>query len=374
MNRKIRVLAVILLLLFLAGCGGSEAVWSPLTGEGHIRIAVLGDDDFYLEGGTTEAMELAAEDFRQETGVPIDLVYCDDDADYHKAIAWAKSLAAHPEITAVISKQEIDFIDTVADMLEDAKKPYVVLSGCYNHTIEHGYDYLLADFIHARAAGKIMGRYVTSRGFRRAAFCHSDTEYEEDELKGFQDQVSGTDTVLADTVVGPFTQQEFNVAYARWVALGIDVVCVSNYYVMNSDLVRMLRQEGSDIQVVSDYVMETTEDIEKNGAYMDGTVIVPLYIVGQGADDGTQARFQEKYGMEMLEVAIQAYDIVQMLGRAAISEPQTPEDLMAALKSKTGYRGISGTIRFDQSGALLSSESRVLRFSNGGFRPLGGEE
>ena len=194
MNRKIRVLAVILLLLFLAGCGGSEAVWSPLTGEGHIRIAVLGDDDFYLEGGTTEAMELAAEDFRQETGLPIDLVYCDDDADYHKAIAWAKSLAADPEITAVISKQEIDFIDTVADMLEDAKKPYVVLSGCYNHTIEHGYDYLLADFIHARAAGKIMGRYVTSRGFRRAAFCHSDTEYEEDELKGFQDQVSGTDT------------------------------------------------------------------------------------------------------------------------------------------------------------------------------------
>ena len=123
----------------------------------------------------------------------------------------------------------------------------------------------------------------------------------EDELKGFQSEISDSGVALADTVVGPYTQEEFDIAYSRWQVLGIDVVCVSNYYSLNSDLVRMLRLKGSDIQVVSDYVMDTDYDIEQNGEYLDGTVIVPLYLTDDTAENDIKERYNEKYGFEMTE-------------------------------------------------------------------------
>lgn len=355
-------------LLAFCGCGQKSTEWKPMTDSGTIQIAVLGDDEFYSEGSAVEAMEMAAEDFYTRTGTQIELVFCDDDADYHKTIAYANELAENPDIAAVISKQEMDYVDTVADIFEDAKKPYIVTSGCYNHTIEKGYRFLLADFINAKSAGAIMAQYVTEQGYSKAAFCHSDTEYEEDELKGFQAVLNETSTVLVDTVVGPFTQEEFDIAYARWEALGVDVVCVSNYYVMNSDLVRMLREKGSDIQVVSDYVMETNEDIERNGTYLEGTVIVPLYIYQTAEVGEIQQRFQERYQVEMLEVAAQAYDLVDMLARQLSSGVTSSEKLMEGLKSQRGYDGILGTVRFDDNGALIAQDCRLLVFTEGAFR------
>ena len=43
--------------------------------------------------------------------------------------------------------------------------------------------------------------------------------------------------------------------------LGIDAVCISNYDIYNSDLIKMLREKGSDLQVIGDYVMDTEEEI-----------------------------------------------------------------------------------------------------------------
>lgn len=355
----------------LAGCTGcNEAieVWKPIGSGNTVQIAVIGDDEFYTDGGTVEAMELASSDFYNQIGIEVKVRYYDDDADYHKAIAYANEIAGDNDIAAVIIKEEIDFVDTVADIYEAAQKPFIITNGCYNHTIEKDYEYLLVDFINAKSAGSIMGQYVIDNGFQRAVFCHSDTEYEEDELKGFQSKIEDSPVVLIDTVVGPYTQEEFNIAYSRWQALGVDVICVSNYYSLNSDLVRMLRQKGSDIQVVSDYVMDTDYDIERNGEYLDGTVIVPLYLVGESADSSdVKSRFYETYGFEMLEREVQSYDLIYMLSTALNSGISDSSALMEVLKSEKGYEGLHGTVTYDTDGALIPSGDDILIYSNGGF-------
>lgn len=368
---KKRLAAVFCISCFLSGltgCNDAEMVWNPMT-DNVIKIAVTGDDEFYNNGQAIEGMELAAEDLLSETGVDIEIVTFDDDADYHKAIAYANKIAADSSIAAVIIKQEIDFVDVIADIYEKAQKPFIITNGCYNHTIENGYEYLIADFINAKIAGSIMAQYIIENDFRSVAFCHSDTEYEEDELKGMQAELSGSSVVLADTVVGPFTQEEFDIAYARWVSLGVDVVCVSNYFCYNSDLVRMLREKGSDIQVVSDYVMETEEDIALNGEYLDGTVIVPLYITGNTqAGKSVSERFRKTYGRDMLEDAAQCYDLVMILGNAFISGVNSPEEFMAEVKSEDGHEGLNGKVMFDENGALVPTGYDTLVFYDGTFR------
>lgn len=355
--------------VILTGCRDVQEVWKPVGEDNTIRLALTGDEEFYTESGNLEAMELAATDFYERTGISVEIVPYDDEADYHKAIACANEIVQDTGIAAVLVEQELDYIDTIADIYEEGKKPFVITTGCYNHTIDQGYRYLLADFINAGSAGEIMGRYVMEQGFRRVAFCHSDTEYEEDELKGLQESITGSATILADTVVGPYTREEFEIAYSRWEALGIDVVCVSNYYSLNSDLVRMLRQKGSELQVVSDYVMDTDEDIETNGEYMEGTVIVPSYLCGT-SEKGEQVeqRFKEKYGMVMPERAAQSYDLVMMLAEGLVSGIEDTSGLMDYLKREEGYEGIHGRVLFDEKGALIPRGDEVLVFSDGSFR------
>lgn len=356
--------------VLISGCGEKTTeAWKPKADNGEIRIAVVGDDEFYTTNGMSEALEMAAEDYSAANGTKVKILYYDDDADYHKAIACAQELAADTQISAVIVKDELDYIDTIADIYEEAQKPFIITNGCYDHTIEKKYQYMLADFISSANAGKIMGEYAIEKGYKRAAFCHSDTEYEEDELKGFQEKIADTALSLCDTVVGPFTQEEFDIAYLRWQALGVDVICVSNYYSLNSDLVRMLREKGSDIPVISDYVMDTDENIQKNGEHMEGVAIVPLYTVGKNSEETeVEKRFQEAYGKEMQEAAVQSYDIVGMLCQALDSGISKPSELMDILKSENGYNGLKGTVSYNANGELITSGNDILIFSDGAFR------
>lgn len=367
-KKHLMCLSTAAMMTVCTGCNEAIETWKPIGSGSTIQIAVVGNDEFYTDGGTVEAMQLASNNFYERTGITVDVLYYDDDADYHKAIAYANKIATDSNIAAVIIKEEIDFVDTVADIYEEAQKPFIITNGCYNHTIEKGYEYLLVDFINAKSAGTIMGQYVKNNRFQRAAFCHSDTEYEEDELKGFQAEIEGSSVTLADTVVGPYTQEEFDIAYSRWQTLGVDVVCVSNYYNLNSDLVRMLRQKDSDIQVVSDYVMYTDDDIQLNGKYLDGTVIVPLYILSDSDEKSDVAkRFYDTYGFEMTERAVQSYDLIDMLCTALNSGVSDSSGLMSVLKSEEGYEGIYGKVRFDENGALIPSGNDVQVFSDGGF-------
>lgn len=369
-KKNIVLLSFAALMPVFAGCKEEGETWKPVGSENAVGIAVVGDDKFYTDGGTVEAIELAADDFYSEYGVRINVTYYDDDADYHKAIAFANQIAADPDTAAVIIKEEIGFVETVADIYEAAKKPFIITNGCYNEVIDKGYEYLLVDFINAKAAGSTMGQYVKDNGFKRAVFCHSDTEYEEDELKGFQSRISDSQTVLVETVVGPYTREKFDTAYSRWRLLDADVICVSDYFILNSNIVKMLRQNGSDIQVVSDYVMDTDEDVRLNGGYLDGTVIVPLYGSGNIADDVSR-RYEERYGQEMLERAVQSYDLVYMLGSGLTSGISDPKELMDYMRSPDGHEGLYGTVYYDGRGALIPSGDDILVFSDGGFRSIG---
>lgn len=358
----------ILCMISFVGCGQEEVVWKPINEDNTIKIAILGDDEYIYDSGCMEAMELASSDFCKSSGITVDVVIYDDDADYNKGVGLAKEIANDGSIAAVIIKQELDYIDTTAEIFEDAQKPFIIASGCYEHTIDNGYKYMLVACINAETAGDIMADWVIQHGYKMVAFCHSDTEYEEDELKGFQAAIEKSDVCFADAFVGPYTQEEFDIAYARWKALGVDAVCISNYDILNSDLIRMLREKGSDIAVIGDYVMDTEDDIAANGDYMEGTAIVSMYI-NDNAENNKQIleAYMNTYGFEMSEKAMQSYDLIYMVAQKLVSDISKPLEFIASLKESNGYRGITGTVQFDENGCIVPNGSEILVFHEGAF-------
>ena len=365
--KKMCAIIIICSSILLSGCGDEKSSWQPVN-DGVIKIAVLGQEEYIVDNGAMEAMEMASEDFYEKTGVRIETVVYDDDADYNKGLMCAGKIAEDDSIGAVLVKQELDYIDATAEIFDAAGKAFILTNGCYERTINQGYEYMLVDCINARLAGSIMADYIENNGYKRVAFCHSDTEYEEDELKGLQKRLNDSESVLADTVVGPYTQEEFDIVYQRWLNLGIDIVCISNYDIYNSDLIKMLREKGSDIPVVGDYVMDTDEEIAANGKYLDGTAIVSMYINdNEMNNEQIKKRYEEKYGMEMSEKAIQSYDITYMLGMGLNSGISKSHELIDYMKNSEGYQGISGILKFDENGCLIPDGNEMLIFKNGMF-------
>ncbi len=330
---------------------------------------MVGDGAFCGLAGTPEAFELAAADAKAQTGLELQLSVFDDEADYNKAIARVREIADDPTIAAVIVKQELDYIDAAADSLDQAQKPFFITNGCYEHTIDAGYEYMLVDCISAAQAGSVMSRHILAHGYQRVAFCHSRTEYEEDELKGMYAALANSGATMVDACVGPYSPEELRVALRRWEALGVDVVCVSDYTCPNSELVRMLRQEGSALPVLSDYGMDTDDDLARNGAFLDGTSIVPLYGIAAAAQKpDVLERFSQRYGMEMSEHAVQTYDLVTMLAQQLAQRPTRPGQLVSGLREGR-HEGIYGDIFFDARGVLDPGGTYTLVFQDGRFRP-----
>lgn len=367
-KKSARMLAgLIICMLLTTACQKAEDTWVPVR-DGVIKIAVLGEESYMKDNGSMEAMELAADNFEEKTGVRIETVIYDDGADYNRGIACAREIAQDNSISAVLVKQELDYIDATAEIFDEAGKPFILTNGCYERTIDQAYEYMLVDCLNADLAGGIMAQYIQEKGYKTIAFCHSDTEYEKDELKGLQKHLDGSQAYLADTVTGPYTQEEFNAMYRRWMNLGIDAVCISNYDIYNSDLIKMLREKGSDLQVIGDYVMDTEEEIAVNGSYMEGTAIVGMYINDSDkTNEDIMKQFEETYGMEMSEKAIQSYDIISMLGEGLNSGIAQSKQLITYMKNHKGYEGISGTLRFDEKGCLIPNGDEILTFHNGVF-------
>ena len=371
-SRVIRGCLAVVMIILLSACSTAEEAWSAISDSNTIKIAILGDEEYIRDNGGMEAVELAAEDFRERTGLTLDAVIYNDEADYNLSISRAHEIADDPSIAAVIVKQELDYIDATAEIFENARKPFILTAGCYERTIDKQYQYMIVDCLNAQVAGSIMAQYVADQGYQYVAFCHSDTEYEEDELKGFQAEISGTAVRLADTMVGPYTQEEFDIAYARWQALGIEAICISDYNVNNSDLIRMLREKGSGIPVIGDYMMDTDEEIESNGRFMNGTAIAAMYVNSTSVNNqDVKDRFREKYGMEMSEKAILSYDIISILGDSAASGADSPEQLVANIKALDGYEGLSGTVAFDSRNCLIPNGDEILIFRDGAFQQPG---
>jgi ABC-type branched-subunit amino acid transport system substrate-binding protein len=357
-------------VFLFSGCGKQQQAFQAMDENNTIKIAVVGDAQFLETGGSMDAMNLAAEDFEQETGYHIEIETYDDESNYNKGVTLATEIANDPEIAVAISKQELDIIDTVASIFEEQKKPLIITNGCYDRTTKQGYQYLITDFINAQTAGQKMGEYAISKGYQNIAYCHSDTEYEKDELKGVERALKGSDTTLADIRIGPYSEEDFEEAYEEWTALGIDAVYISIYYLeYGSDIVRMLREKGSDIQVVTDYAMDNDTDIEKNGAYLDGTVIVPLYAYEENeAFKECDQRFSERYGYELTSFSLQSYELIRMLGAYLSSGITTSEQFMDLMKGDEGFSTISGTIRFHQDGTLaVTDEIPFLKFKGDAF-------
>ena len=377
-KKKWLIYVALIIVLIIAGCI-FQALWKEnkkeqVETEKVLNLVVLDSGDYYhIDDGIDAGLKMAFDSLEERFNLHVNLSVVDDEGDYVKGIALAKSLAADPNVDIVMSFQNFDSIGPEAPFFEEAKKPFIVTMGCYDEVAESGYQYFIADFMSGKTIGREIGKNLQKNGAKNVALCHSDTRFEQDEIRGIQSQISQDDSVrVVHTQTGPFQVSELSELLLRCKQLSVDTV-VANFYNQEDCawLLSMLSESGQDLVLVGDYAIDSPDILRQYGTSLEGVSIIPNYPYTKSPIlDEFIAEYEKTTGLEFSSVALQYYDLMAMIGAYWQVTGGRTDQVMKLVKKQDGYESIGGNIRFDANGCLSVEDAPVYICKDGHFEPV----
>ncbi len=351
-------------VMMLSACGTQP----PVSADGEVQekvIAVLGWDE-YVEGNQDfiDGMEMALKEWN--TRVPIRVEYYNDEGNYDKGLLMAQELTKKSNVAAVFSFQDFEVIDAEAPYFEEAEKPLVAIQGCYEKTLERGLKFVFSSYVSSKDMGAAAAKYCANKGIQRVACCHTDTTFEEDEIKGFCSEAQAQGMTVTDLQVGLDSSNSLERAYQRWKTLGAQALYLCKYTETESEkdwifrTIQYIKERDPDFLVLGDYSLNGPEYLEKYGKDMEGTAYPRPYSVMEGEKS---KEFQDKYAElypDMLPVgdgAYQGYDMTQMVETALQNKGEKADGVAIRdfFKAEGGYDGVSGSLSYSEEGKIRST-------------------
>lgn len=341
------------------------------------KIVLLGKESYvYSDQGFIKGMELALEQV-QAQGIALTFEHVDDKGEYEQGVLVGGELAKDPSVLAVFTFQDFEIIEALASVFEEAKKPLVSVQGCYETTLQAGYDCFISAFTSAGDMGKAIADYCAESGIERVACSHTGTEFEREEMRGFERQARENGVTVVDMLQGPNTMTDLKSTYYRWEKLQVDAVYMAHLTYSDTEwmleMITYLKEQNPDLKILSDYSLNNEETLKKYGDVLEGVVITAPYSVAESQEEKEfRKQFEEIYGFEASNVAIQGYDLVQIMAEL-LKEGINPKDFAEQLKRKEGFAGITGQICFEEDGRLTGITPQFLVVKNRHFVEFSGK-
>lgn len=364
---------LILAMLGMAGCGSSQAAAG--ADDRAIKIAVMdtdvvfSSDDSYLNGIT-----MAIEDLNTlygDMGYEISYEFYDDGAFFQQGIGVINEIVSDPEITAVVGTSSLNILDVTADVLDSAEKLLITYYSSSDSLFENGYTHVFRNCFGENDLGAAIASYAAENpNMSRIAIYHSDTSYECGMVRAFLRAVQGTDLQVVDIALSTSLESELDATLERWQELNVDTVFVSQYDAYYAfDILQRVRGMDPDMNILGDFSFDYTDDLVANADISDDIYIAgPVPIEPSAELNEFYQRYEEKFGSEATQWAVQLYDSVRMVADTAVRIGSTdPTDIAEALREDGGYSGISGTITFDAQGKLTGRVPRIMVSQDGAF-------
>lgn len=355
-RRKIHKKCILtyLILGMLVLVGGCQRDVKREEGQTAKKIAILGKEEYvHADEGFLNGVEMALE---EQTSSELQLVYYDDHGDYENGLSMASQIAQDDQVVAVFSFQDFEVVDAEAECLEEAKKPLFAVQGCYEKTLERGYDYVFSNYMSSKDMGIAMAKYCGEKGYKRVVCSHTDTVFENDEIKGFCAQAAEEGVEIVDMKAGPNNRNELEVSYERWKQLGVDAIYICRY-VENVEqkewifqMIQYIKERDPNFLIMGDYSLNGAKYLEVYGQYMTNAAYPNPYPIVEGDKAKEfEKKYLEKYSADTLsDGSYQGYDMCKMVCTAE----EKGESVKDFFKETDGYDGVSGKIAYTEDGKI----------------------
>jgi len=353
------LLAPLIMVLF-TGCNNASQ-WNSIKAGNELKIAVLAGSNEYEEQSTFLAgVKLAIDDLKGK-GYKVSYKLFVDDNNFDKGVSLAKEIINNKEYKMAFSFQNMDTLDTVAKLFEDAKKPLFIIDGASDRTMKKVSKYVFNLVSSAENMGFFAGKYAVKQGYKSVAIAHDNTSFTIDFIEGFNDAIYEDSSVtVVDSVRGPTKEQEFGSVYSRWESLGIDCILISfDDTSWSAELINLIRSKKPDIAIITDPYMNSPSLAKQYAQAMEGVVMPSSSPVG--ATSGLNKFYQEyraKVTTSLTPLVAQGFDLLNMIV-SKMQDNTTVEEFTSAMKSNDGYKGVT-TIKFNANGGFEENPNYLI--------------
>jgi branched-chain amino acid transport system substrate-binding protein len=314
---------------------------------------------------TRLGVELAVAEINREGGVrgrPLQVQMRDDDADGAKAAAIAGDFVADPKVLAVVGHVNSSAMMAAA-RIYDGHLPAVATTAT-SPDLSGISPWVFRVISSDSTNGEDLARFAYRLGRRRAAILYENNSYGRGLTESFQRNFVGR-VISADPIDAAGTHFEPYLTYLR--QSRPDIVFVAGTETSGMEILREARRQGLEADFLGgDGWTGVVGDVTASeGAYVGSPFT--------SADPRPEVQrfvkaFRELHKREPDGNAALAYDATRLLARAIVIEGPDRgaiRDYLAALGTKSAYRGVTGKIAFRRDGDPVGKGFVMTRVRHG---------
>jgi branched-chain amino acid transport system substrate-binding protein len=385
MQMKLK-LAVISAAVILAACGKKEEAPAPAAQApaapaglvvkiGHVgptsgAIAHLGKDN---ENGARMAIEELNAAGIMIGGAPakFELLAEDDAADPKQGTAAAQKLI-DAKVNGVVGHLNSGTTIPASAMYSEAGLPQVSPSATNPRYTRQGFKTtfrMVADDVHL---GSTLGKYaVETLNAKNVAVIDDRTAYGQ----GVADEFEKAVAAAGGTIVGrEFTNDkatDFNAILTTLKGKKPDVVFFGGMDAVAGPMLKQMKQLGINAKFMGGDGICSSELPKLAG---DGMADDQVYCAEAGGVEGEEkagmdkfrADFKAKFGTDVQVYAPYVYDAVKVMADAMVRAGSSdPAVYLPALAATNGYKGVTGTVSFDEKGDIKNGALTLMTYKGG---------
>ncbi|MDH3444822.1 MAG: branched-chain amino acid ABC transporter substrate-binding protein, partial [Deltaproteobacteria bacterium] len=369
MLRRVFIAVIFSILAALPGAVGAQkgkikvAVQAPLSGE----QAALGE---HIKLGAQLAVEEATKAFKA-LGYELILVPYDDQAKPEVGVANARNLVADPEVLLLVGHFNSGVALPASEVYKDAMLAMVSPANTATEITDRGFPNVNRVCGRDDVQGPVGARFAAQELKAKSVYIiHDKTLYGQGVADNFRSEAEK----LGLKVLGyEGTEERANFApmIIPMKAKKPDLVYFGGIYHQGGLLLKQMREKGVKAIFMGPDGLDSSEMVKITGPHVVGSYYTTVAGPPQAYPESATfaKKFKQRFGKEVESFAMYGYDAAQVGIKAIEQTLQTNggkkpsrAEISAAVRNIKGFRGVTGTIAFDEKGDPLKAKYFVLRF------------
>jgi branched-chain amino acid transport system substrate-binding protein len=372
MKRSLFALSAVVIAVALAACG-KKADEEQVVKIGHVgptsgEIAHLGKDNEY--GARLAIDELNAKGVTiGGKKVKIELLAEDDAGDPKQGTAAAQKLV-DAKVNGVVGHLNSGTSIPASKIYSDAGIPQISPSATNPTYTRQGFKTtfrVVADDVHL---GGTLGRYAMNQIKGKSISVIDDrTAYGQGVAEEFVKAVTAAGGTVASRQFTNNKEKDFSSILTAIKATKPDVVFFGGMDAVAGPMLRQMKQLGIDSKFMGGDGICTGELPNlAGGALVQGQIVCAEAGGVEGEEkagmEEFKKRFKEKFNVDVKLYAPYVYDAVNVLVAAMVkADSADPAKYLPVLAKTEGYKGVTGTISFDEKGDIKNGALTLFTFN-----------
>ncbi len=315
--------------------------WAAIGGESELNATKMAVDEINLSGGIN--------------GKKIELIIEDNQSDLKKTVNGIQKLRSLDKAQIILGPNWAEFSDVAAPICERNKTIMLTASG-YSPSLTTGKEYIFTTLPAHSTATQPLSDYIAKQNHKKIAMATSVSAYYESSANSVVKQLKGYSIELSSNSTWNPGTTDFKSYITKLKGEGFDAVVLM--LTEGGDLTSFLKQ-ARDLHysgaIYSSNALLYDHQIRENFELAEGVI---FYEYLTRATKEFRDKYTTKHG-EFSSFSIpRAYDNVYLLKHAIENCPSSQVEVLKECLRKADYKGVSGRIRFNSSGNVLTDEKQ----------------